>query len=362
MAAWSIVIMVMLAVAIGIFVFLTISTESSNKKNQQANILYPFSGYLAPPNPPWTVRQNKNNPGIGKEPEDGLYLVGMAGGKTVNTPQIQCPAGYHINIVGAFLDVADPYGECSNNPNPLLEMTCGDPSNTSASPACDNSDACGVGMTCYSGRCVPSQCSTSADCGGVPCDPNIGSTEACNGKGLGDNCGNGAVCASKGGVLTCEADPGSGACMMCVDPDTGTSPMQGSQGYCASMPTCIGVQKGLNTACSPSLGDTNKCRPRDASAYLAGYCDGKSKCLGASNDIWRPNVQGGPFGPLPCRISASSSSEEYSHLPIVTGWGGGPPDNSQSGTSEPASFNQGYYVHGIYTCVPNSENTSAENS
>lgn len=360
MAVWAIIIMVILVVAIGIFVSLTYFTESANKKNQQANILYPFSGYLAPSSGPWSVNQSLSNPGVGAEPEDGMYLVGMVGGTQSTTPQIKCPTGYSINVVGAFLDVTDPYGECSNTADSMLQMTCGDGSDTATAPSCDASNpaSCGAGMTCYSGKCTPMTCTSSSDCGGssasntvTVCGANLGTT-GCKTQA---DCGSGLACVSG----TCMVDPGAGACMACVDPTTGDPiPSTGGTGFCASMPTCTGVVKGLNNTCSPSgtSSDAYKCRPRDASAYLAAHCDGKSSCMADSSDMWIPNVQGGLFGPLPCQIPALSSNSDYASLPIITGWGGGTPDNTQDSTPNPATFNQGYYIHGIYTCVSNDEN------
>ncbi len=341
MAAWAIIIMVILAIAIGIFIFLTIYTELDNKKKQQANILYPFSGALTPPSPPWTVNDANISKGAGETPEDGLSLLGAVGGTRDTVPQIQCPVGYKINIVGAFLDIVDPYGECSNTPDSILQATCGDGSDLSNAAKCSTSGDCGVGMECTNGKCIPKKCKSNGDCAAtvagstiLSCSDNIGKICA-----LDHECGDGAKCVA--GV--CEADPGQGACMACVD------------GYCASMPTCNFVDKGLNVVCSPSKGDIKKCRPRDASAYLAVHCDGKRTCLG-EGDVWIPNTKSGVFGPLPCDISAETGDKFYATLPVTTGWGGGAPINTRSQADVSATFNQGYYVHGIYTCVPENEN------
>lgn len=359
MAVWTIVIMVILAVAIGVFVFLTFTTESSNKKKQQANILYPFAGQLSPPSPPWTVNQSKNNPGTGKEPEDGLFLVGMNGGKTADIPQIQCPAGYKINIVGAFLDIIDPYGECSNTANSTLQLTCGDGSDTTNAATCTTGDdtTCAAGMSCVGGKCVPKQCSANSDCGGSSSSGTVGTC----GENFGSSCSTDSNCSSDGSLKciggVCLVDPGVTSCMACIDPSTGDLPASGTQGYCATMPLCTGVEDGLNAMCSPSKGDANNCRPRDASAYLAAHCDGKQRCLGNSGDTWDPSTQGGVFGPLPCQVPAKSGNSTYAQLPVINGWSGGIPTGG-SGDTEPVTFSQGYYVHGIYTCVPNDENTT----
>lgn len=349
MAVWTIVIMVILAVAIGIFIFLTAVTESINRKKKSATILYPFSGQLSAPNPPWTVAPNKNNPGIGQNPEDGLYLVGMVGGTSNNVPQIQCPAGSKINIVGAFVDVFDPYSECSNTPDNTLKLTCGDSSDITNAAYCSQDSDCGAGMECVATRCVPKACTTNASCGGSSAS---GTVSTCDEK-FGSHCSTTSDCGSSKTLKcingTCVADPGLTACLACVN------------GYCTSQPLCQGVNDGLNSTCSPSAGDSNRCRPRDASAYLAAHCDGKQTCLGDASDMWIPSAQGGTkggmFGPLPCSIPANySKSPNYAALPAITGWGGGAPPSTQNGSSAPITFSQGYYVHGIYSCVPDDEN------
>ncbi|MDX1471860.1 MAG: hypothetical protein R3213_10215 [Flavobacteriaceae bacterium] len=362
MAAWSIVVMLILAVAIGLFIFLTISTESGNRKRQQANILYPFSGYLPPPGPPWSVNKSQNNPGIGKTPEDGLFLVGMKGGETSLSPQIQCPAGYKINIVGAFVDIVDPHGECSNTSNSTLRLTCGDSSDRTSAATCNSVDDCAEGMSCIGGRCVPQQCSVNSDCGGSTAKrtANVCAVD------FGKDCSVDADCDSPDGSLKCVSkpsgngkycavDPGVTSCLACIDPKTGLPPAGNNPGFCAAMPVCMGVENGFNVTCSPSKGDRYKCRPRDASAYLAAHCDGKQTCLGNPSDKWDPNLQEGVFGPLPCQIPAVSGNTPYATLPAITGWGGGTP-NDGAKAPEPVTFSLGYKVHGIYTCIPDDEN------
>lgn len=330
-------LLIFLVVAICMAVAIILVSYFLNRANllrQQSMLMKPFSGVLAPPSPPWTVNKIKNNVGTGDQPQDGLYLVGMGGGDSVNTPQISCPDGYSIKILGAYLDVVDPYGLCASSPNEIMQATCGN--SGGASQVCRIDSDCGGGMTCYSGKCTPRTCQSNGDCGGsstagtvLSCNPNLGSN--CK---TGQDCGSGLKCVDG----KCLADPGAGSCMACVN------------GTCSSFPTCNYVTQGLNKTCSPFFGDVSRCRPRDASAYLANHCDGKQVCLANEGDYWDPNSVKSVFGPLPCEIPASSTSKTYATLPISTGWGGGTPTYGESGNS-PATFSQGYKVHGIYSCV-----------
>jgi len=326
---------------------MTLWKQSSNAQAEQSNILYPFSGYLTPPNGPeiWTVNLSKNNKGVGPNPEDGLFLVGMVGGEDATVPQIQCPSGYKINIVGAYIDIADPNGSCSTTPNNLISTTCGSDAHTSTSPACQDASSCAVGMDCPAGRCAPKTCKVHGDCA------SAGVIGACP-DALGKGC---TVGSPRNGSLVCIGDSGSNAGTWMLDPGAGGACMAcdtdgGGNGVCTLVPTCQNNKKGSNLVCSP--GSPAGCKPRDASAYLAKHCDDKSVCLDNMTDRWSPNDIGGVFGPLPCMIEASSTSHDYLSLPINVGWAGGSPPQSQSNIDNPATFTQGYYVHGIYTCMP----------
>jgi len=356
--------MILFAVLI-IFVFGGVAlVQKSNSQTEQANILYPFSGYLSPSSNisqqgKWTVNSSRSNVGVGQQPEDGLFLVGMAGGEKDSVPQMQCPSGYRINVVGAYLDIADPYGECSSTPTSTVKLSCGNTSDKSGAISCKvGGTDCGPGMECPAGKCVPKTCKISTDCASssasgtvTACPPNLGKTGCSSNNDCGDPT---LVCVYAPGTKTgtCQLDPGAaGTCMACVDSNGKPGP-----GTCAVFPTCANTIGGENTFCSPSRGDSYKCRPRDASAYLAKHCDGKSVCLGSGTDAWNPNELGGIFGPLPCQIPAYSASNAYASLPISTGWAGGSPQSSASGNNAPATFHQGYYVHGLYSCVPEDAN------
>jgi len=285
MEKWAIVVIFALSIAIGVFIFLTLQLDYQNKHSHQQNILYPFSGNLPAPN------------AFGNNPGDGLELLNAE-----KEPQIQCPIGYHVNIVGAWVEVNDPFAECTSKPADIFLSTCGISGHESKVKCATNAE-CGEGMICGSeGVCQPKPCSKDKPCG-----------------------------------IT--KDPTKGVSLTCVN------------GKCVQYPTCININKdGVNTACAYN-NNINKCRPRDASAYLSKHCDGRSYCL-AFEDKWKPNdPTKNPFGPLPCQVPASSNSTEYTKFPVVPGWSAGIPKYGEK--QSPASFNQGYYVHGIYTCVSN---------
>lgn len=364
MEFWTLIVMFIFLIGIAVFVVLTFFTETENAKNRASTIVYPFSGQLTAPSPPWKVEPNPNNPGAGSTPQQGMYLTGMRGGASTTVPQIQCPAGSKINIIGAFVDVFDPYGQCSTKANSVLEQTCGYQADKSSGSVCTTGDdsTCPPGMTCSGGRCAPKTCSTHNDCAGQnqagvtmnPCGESFG--ETCSSD---DDCGSNLKCLDSGdGSKQCLINPGETTCMACIDQTTGRKPDSGQQGTCAVMPFCMNTQKGLNKTCSPVAGDHNVCRPRDATAYLAAHCDGKTQCLASGDDFWNPNdPSSNPFGPLPCRISAKTGETPYATLPAITGWGGGKPTGGERG-DDSIRFSQGYNVHGVYTCVPADENTS----
>ena len=356
MEVWTIVVMVILGLLLATFIFLTVYTENSNKKKQQENILYPFSGSLTPPSdtaPPPT--------GAGLTPQDGLVLVKKDG----KTPQISCPKGYKVNIVGAFLDVVDPYNTCGPRPDSTYQRSCGIVSDVTSLASCEGQgqSTCGDGMECVAGKCRPTSC-TNPDGSNPNNDMCAGSgqTQACLHNPDGTSTCLKSEVGSIQGTFRCTKtgdtsynwimDPTLGQCMYCRS--DGTNP-----GYCAQAPICSNINSnGQNSVCvNPNYG----CRPRDASAYLAAHCDGEKECLGIG-DAWVPNSSvNNWFGPLPCKISAAVNDPNYKNLPVSAGWGGGVPNDSKdTSAAKPASFQQGYYVHGIYTCVPDDEKAKAE--
>lgn len=308
MEVWAIILIIVLFIILGLIIGLTWWTERENNLNQQRNILRPFAGSIDP-----------NNPG-------DVHLT-MDDGRS---SQIQCPVGYNVNIVGAWVEVNDPFGECSN-PSSTFKATCGGDSDRASAITCSNDGDCAEGMHCDNNKCMPSTCSSSDDCGVNVCPDKLG--DHCTSH---TECGNPLSCVpvpGKENEKRCEIDPSKGWCSFCFN------------GKCAQGPTCSNLNPKTfqNNTCANS-NETTKCRPRDASAYLAAECDGKNVC----NVTWNPN-NSRFFGPLPCRVGTGDPS--YGKLPIIPGWHGGAPERAKTTDTTPANYKQGYYVHGIYTCI-----------
>lgn len=309
--------MVVLSLMIAVMVVVVYMTESKNVKLSQTNILYPFTGQM--------------------ESTGEVKLLNSTGG-----PQIDCSAasgknGGKVNIVGSFTEVIDSYGTCSPHSADLINATCGIPG---SKINCKIDKDCGSGMSCKGGFCAPSPAvftpnlpghlkntvPSPGQCGGVdmcPIQPGTACTTAAGGgAGCNDPNGNVMTCvpSAKGSAAgTCQVIPGKNC--MGINPKHNT---------CASFPMCSNAVLGatvLNKTCAYSNKE-NKCRPRDSSAYLANACDGKVTC-GGKFDL---GAKDSPFGPLPC------VGGDMSTLPIIPGHDG--------------NFAQGYYVHGLYTCIP----------
>jgi hypothetical protein len=238
-------------------------------------------------------------------------------------PQISCPAGMKVNIVGAFYNVFDPYNECVNNETDILPI---------------------VPFACDPSQQSQSSCNVDSDCPG-------------NGRGF--SCNSNGKCQLK--------DQGKGGANACP---TGTTLVNVGSGYYCVDPNVCGYnidlaknkgQPGLpNPYCSPS-NSSSKCALRDASAFVASKCDGRNSC---------PDLTAADFGDTPCALKpqacisgydnngnpqwaqGSNQRSGYCGLPYIPGYAGGAPYNG-SGNSDPANSNLGYVLHGIYTCVPN---------
>jgi len=305
MEIWAIVVILILLLAVGGFAGLTFWTEHENSKKQQSNIIYPFTGAVNP-----------------KRTGQKVVLTRAPDGKN----QIECPVGTHVNIIGAWVEVNDPFGECST-PNSTFRATCGDDADLSSAVNCSDSGQCASGMDCIAEKCVAASCSAASDCGANSCPVNPGTS--CNSS---QDCG-GSPMVCQGGQ--CLVDPSLGQCMFCKN------------GRCAQAPTCSNLNnKYQNTTCV-ATNAKNKCRPRDASAYLADACNGKQSCT----VDWDPSSSK-YFGPLPCQVGVNDS--QYPLLPIIPGWDGGKPFKGDKGDVS-ANYKQGYYIHGVYTCINSDE-------
>jgi hypothetical protein len=112
-----------------------------------------------------------------------------------------------------------------------------------------------------------------------------------------------------------------------------------------SDPVCANLNTSFQNTTCVATNTTNQCIPRDASAYLSSVCNGQQIC--------NVNIDNSSFGPYPCRLqpltlcssNGPTNDSGYCALPYLS--------TSQSGSTN--TFSQGYYVHGIYTCVANDE-------
>jgi hypothetical protein len=136
---------IILGILIFVLVGLIISTVLVDKKNSDSRTpgteLYPFSG---------------------------MSDLKKANGEN----QISCPVGQSINITGAFIDVYDPFSQCTTSPLPSYIEMC---KNSSTSTECQNI----IGGENYQNSiCSPSN--TTNNCKPRDITYNIG--KLCNGK------------------------------------------------------------------------------------------------------------------------------------------------------------------------------------
>lgn len=326
---YGILVILILFLCFCVMIYFCYSKYSSNESNRHKIILRPFTANLPPPN------SNLNLAGaISTSPEDGMYLI--QGGSDENgqfpnqTPQIICPANTTINILGAYIQVNDPYNSCTSSPNGAYTMSCGI-YNSKTSKSCESSSDCDAGMICdnTSKKCVPESCTV----GSIPTNNFI---QMCPSE-IGQSCTQN----SSDGNLLCinnvyEWNPLAGTCMYC-NSNTNTYAVAG---------LCENTNSdGSNVVCL-----NQDVYIRDVSGYMSKACDGKISCMASGDEIWKPNDPTTIAGPLPCPIPAKSSDPNYSRLPIVPGWNGSTPSSGSS--ASPGTFSQGYSLHGLYTCIP----------
>lgn len=323
MEVWALLFIFLLIIAIGILIYFNFDQSSSNTKVDISKNLLPF-------NVTYNALNRKTSSG-------GVVKVVNSLGQ----PQIKCPPGFKINIVGAFSQVVDPFGECTPTPSATFKNSCGDTSDNSSLISCNSDSDCNGGMVCSQGKCIPSQCSVDSD--GVPsltngntsnvnmCPSQPGvSCDSTNNNCLGANNEQITQCGNNG---ECTVNPVFGSCMACSTPGGGVS---------RNYPLCSNINSSYqNNICRP--GGSGGCKLRDISAYVANYCDGKQEC-DITWDLTSPEA----FGPLPCNLQYNNNN--FLNLPIIPGWNGSTPENGSQ--PSPASSSQGYNVHGIFTCVP----------
>lgn len=312
--SWTPFIMSALLVSAIILAVVTFLRQKSNSITNTNNILMPFSAEIKPG-------------------ETAVFLKNSLGG-----PQIDCSAnGGKINIVGSWVEVVDPFGSCTGNSADVLNLSCG---LKSKNVHCNVDSDCGPGMSCAGGVCNPSKCEltslidpkdglpghfdpTKCSCGGNYCPIQPGT--ACDPSNSASCNDNGSVMFCNPATKTCEVNPGQN----CMAPDQYTGKVCAIYPLCSKVDTSLAgnTKNVINNTCSPT--SKNLCRPRDNSAYLAAKCDGQTTC----NVLFNPSDPNSGFGPAPCRIK----NTDVTSLPITPGQGG--------------NYSQGYYVHGLYTCI-----------
>ena len=98
----------------------------------------------------------------------------------------------------------------------------------------------------------------------------------------------------------------------------------------------------LDSSGNPTAG--GKCRSSNALGYLIENVNGSQKATVSADTSPQGGSQGGPSPCLPANTS------ELQFLPI-----GGQYNEDNTGGSKFANGYQGYYIHGVYSCVPKNE-------
>ena len=369
MVAYTTVIIVILLLIMMVFIILAVLKEDSNNKKNQHNIIYPFNAKI----------QSRDT-----DHSSGAKFVSLvtSDGKT---NQIQCPSGTKINIIGSWTDVVDPNGLCSGKVSSTFKLSCGFTDDLSAGVTCATTDDCAAGMECSGAKvCIPKGCIKNSDCGpsGVSCSDLSNSRV---GEPCGDGSGGTYIFQPADGYVCINniihKDPAYGQCLYCNTAFPYADPNSKAvyTGRCAQTATCANIVTNNDTGtvnAGKILGQNltcpiYKCAPRDSSAYLAAICDGRRACTLDSKVLKYDPKESSVFGPKPCgnmdnKIGVDWGSPDvsgtvpsgavpnYEQLPVAAGWGGGQPGSGSNvgATVQPSTYSQGFYVHGLYTCVP----------
>lgn len=332
MSVGGIITIIILFIVFAVFVGLNVMTTSNNRKIAQKQRFIPFGTKIDP-----TTGEPNFPPG---GTPDTPFTTNDANGKVI--PQIQCPAGTKINIVGAFFDIFDPYAECSTTPdqvNPYFAFQC-IPNYSGRTPGGTAVAACNTDKDCSQyGASGQYRCGGNGTCVLAPQTPD-----------------------SKTKVVTCPVwnSPSGGRIKLvpitwsdgnqyCVDPN-----MCGANIDAALKYHTTGVP---NPMCNP-VTTPAQCAMRDASATVAAKCNGKQSCGDLSMEDFGDYPCAG-VKPQQCIIGLNPDGSPkwyggrqsgYCSLPFLQGYKGGVPSDG-TGAGDPANYNLGYTMHGLFTCV-----------
>lgn len=317
---WTTIVIIFLVLGIITFTVLYSVQVNKNYKNSSSGQLLPFSGML------------------------GYNSTTSPGGTPINldgslAPQLMCPPGKTINIVGAYYQTVDPFQVCSNNPSPYIQASC--IPGQGVLP-CTGDGSCQPGYECVNGKCsLKAYSSLSAAQTDLNAIINTMSTQDTS---------------QSFGIVPVQFKGDSNWYLlnptMC-----GYGSIDSENKLDIEIPTTIS-----NPVCSP--GGSGRCAIRDCSAYLADKYNGKSNAV----------ISIGDAGPFPCSIPVPDSNagcninwtadqtgnqmvdvggigSQYCQLPLTTGSTSNPNNLASTTNWTPrSSFNLGYYVHGLYTC------------
>lgn len=333
MAVWGIVSIIVLFIIFAVFIGLNVMTTSNNKKIAQRQQFMPFGSVIDPTTGAPTHPTN----GTAETP----FTTNDENGNLI--PQIRCPVGTKINILGAFFDIFDPYNECSTSVdqvNPYFGFLCvpgfsGKNQDGTAVAACnDDSDCVKYGARGQYG------CGTNGTCVLKP----LSSGQQC------------PVWNGPNGKVQLKSIAGSDGKSYCVDPN-----------MCGSNITLAKGATGVpNPYCNPKTGAA-RCAMRDASATVAAKCNGRRTCenltvadfgeypcagVAPVQCIIGTNGDGSPKWYTPTGQSGDGTVRQpgYCSLPFIQGYKGGLPEYGTT-SPDPANYNHGYTMHGLYSCV-----------
>jgi hypothetical protein len=334
MTVWGTILIISLLIVLSVFIGLNVMTTTNNQKIAQTQKFQTFSSAIDPKTGQPTFPEGGSS--------DAPFTVTDENSKII--PQIQCPVGTKINILGAFFDIFDPYATCSateDQVSPYFGFLCipdhvgkTRDGNTVIAPCVNDKKCADYG--------APNQfmCSTtSGTCVLKPQDPVNGAPPTAP-KGL-------STITVKGKYYF-------------VNPDT-----------CASNIDLARATSGTGTPnqyCSPGS-TAAQCAIRDASATVAAKCNGRQSCgdltMADFGDYPCFDATGAGVEPKQCILGTNQDgtvqwyessppaglhrTTGYCSLPYLQGFEGGYP---QYGTQqENPNYNHGYTMHGLFSCV-----------